>query len=406
MLFKTRRVAIVLALATAFALMLGSAQLPQGKAYADSSLRLGDEGQAVKELQQLLKKHDCYDFDEITGYYGTVTENGVRKFQAQNGLKVDGVAGEDTIKKLKESKATTLKNPNSLCLGMKGDKVKEVQRRLKELGLYTESQITGYYGPITEKAVKAFQEASGMTADGIVGDKTRTALNTKYNSSTMIPGMKGENVKKLQTRLKALGYFIGTVSDLYGQLTEKAVTYFQKLNGLKQDGICGSTTYKAVFAKNAKTEKEARRKPTAPKPTPTPKYTDTPGQSAAGQEKGQAIVAEVKKHLGKRYVYGGNGPNTFDCTGLTCYVYKKFGVSLPRSAKNQGMTNYGIKITDRKKLMPGDLVFFRKGGAATHHAGIYIGAGNFIHAPYTGTVVRVGSITKARDFAWGRRVFK
>ena len=404
MLFKTRSTAILLALATAFALLLGSAQLPQGKAYADSSLRLGDEGQAVKELQQLLKKHDCYEFDEITGYYGTVTENGVRKFQTQNGLKVDGIAGEDTIKKLKERKSSTLKNPNSLCLGMKGDKVKEVQRRLKELGLYTESVITGYYGPVTEKAVKAFQEASGMTADGIVGDKTRAALNAKYNSSTMIPGMMGESVKKLQARLKTLGYFTGTPSGLYGQLTEKAVTYFQKLNGLKQDGICGSGTYKAVFAKNAKSEKEARRKPVEPKPTP--KYTDTPGQSAAGQEKGQAIVAEAKKHIGKRYVYGGNGPNVFDCTGLTCFVYKKFGISLPRSAKNQGMTNYGIKITDRKKLMPGDLVFFRKGTAATHHAGIYIGDGNFIHAPYTGTVIRISSVLTARDFAWGRRVFK
>ncbi len=404
MLFKTRRVAMLLVLATAFALLVGNAQLPQGKAYADGSLRLGDEGQAVKELQQLLKKHDCYDFDEITGYFGTVTENGVRKFQAQNGLKVDGIAGADTVKKLKERKVAP-KNPNSLCLGMKGDKVKEVQKRLKELGLYTESEITGYYGPITEKAVRAFQEASGMTADGIVGDKTRAALNTKYNSSTMIPGMKGDNVKKLQTRLKALGYFSSNVTGLYGQVTEKAVTYFQKLNGLKQDGICGSATYKAVFAKNAKTEKEARRSPAKP-PAATPTYTDTPGQSAAGQEKGQAIVAEVKKHLGKRYVYGGNGPSVFDCTGLTCFVYKKFGVSLPRSAKNQGMTNYGIKITDRKKLMPGDLVFFRKGGAATHHAGIYIGDGNFIHAPYTGTVVRVNSVLTARDFAWGRRVFK
>lgn len=402
MLFKTRRMAVLLAFATAFAMLLGSAQLPQGKAYADGSLRRGDEGQAVKELQQLLKQHDCYDFDEITGYYGAATEDGVRKFQTQNGLTVDGIAGESTLKKLREPKPTKLKNPNSLCLGMKGDKVKAVQKRLKELGLYTESEITGYYGPITEKAVKAFQEAVGMKADGIVGDKTRAALDTKYNSNTMVPGMKGENVKKLQTRLKSLGYFTGTVTNLYGQLTEKAVKYFQKLNGLKQDGICGSATYKAVFDKNAKSEKDARRNPAEPKPT----YTDTPGQSAAGQEKGQAIVAEVKKHLGKKYVYGGNGPNTFDCTGLTCYVYKKFGVTLPRSAKNQGMTNYGIKITDRKKLMPGDLVFFRKGGAATHHAGIYIGDGNFIHAPYTGTVVRINSVLTARDFAWGRRVFK
>lgn len=397
---KIKRLAAVLAATLSITVLLGNPAFIGNVAMADNTLRPGDKGQAVIDLQKLLKSHNCYDFGEFTGFYGTTTEAGVRKFQALNGLTVDGVAGGETIDKLKTK--TVPKNPDSLCLGMKGDKVEEIQKRLKELGLYTESEITGYFGTVTEKAVKAFQEAVGIKADGIVGKSTKAAMNAKFQSTTMIPGMKGDGVKKLQDRLKALGYYTGPITSLYGQMTEQAVTYFQKLNGLDQDGVCGKTTYNAVFAKNAKTEKDARRKPTPPKP----KYTDTPDQSADGQAKGQAIVDYAKSFLGKRYVYGTSGPNTFDCTGLTCYVYKHYGVTLPRSAKNQGMTNYGIKITSRSKLMPGDLVFFKTASGPTHHAGIYVGGGNFIHAPYTGTVVRINSIITARDFAWGRRVFK
>jgi peptidoglycan hydrolase-like protein with peptidoglycan-binding domain len=386
----------------AVAAILGSAALPGGAALADGSLRRGDKSDAVVELQKLLKEHDCFDFNEFTGYFGVSTEAGVRKFQAQNGLTVDGVAGGGTIAKLKESKDIKLKDPDSLCLGMSGAKVENIQERLKDLGLYTEPEVTGYFGPATEEAVIAFQQASGMKADGVVGKGTLTALFAQFKSSTLIPGMKGDAVKE---RLKSLGYYAGPVTCLYGQITQNAVTYYQKLNGLAQDGICGKATYNSVFSKNARTEKEARRDP-KPAPTPKPKYTDAPGQSANGQEMGQAIVDCAKLQLGKKYVYGTEGPNTFDCTGLTCYVYRHFGVTLPRSAKSQGSTDYGIKILSKSKLMPGDLVFFKHSDGVIGHAGIYVGDGNFIHAPYTGTVVRINSILTARDFAWGRRVFK
>jgi peptidoglycan hydrolase-like protein with peptidoglycan-binding domain len=400
---KMRCLRVIAALSLAAALLAGSI-VPCGIALADGSLRRGDKGTAVKDLQKLLDEHDCYDFDEYTGYYGAVTEAGVRKFQTLNGLKVDGVAGSATMAKLKQTKDIKLKNPDSLCLGMSGQKVTEVQNRLMDLGLYTEPEATGYFGPATEKAVKAFQEASGMTVDGIVGTKTKSELFKQFQSTTMMPGMKGDNVKKLQQRLKDLGYYTYSVTGFYGQITEKAVTYFQKLNGLLQDGICGKNTYNAVFDKNARTEKDARRDP-KPEVTPKPAYTNTPGQSASGQAKGQAIVDYAKLQLGKKYVYGTAGPNTFDCTGLTCYVYKHFGVSLPRSAYDQGNTDYGVKITSKSKLMPGDLVFFKHSDGKIGHAGIYVGGGNYIHAPQTGDVVKISSITSNNKFVFGRRVF-
>ncbi len=372
-------------------------------------LQRGDKGDAVKELQQLLKKHDCYDFDEITGYFGNATEAGVRKFQSQYGLTVDGIAGSETLSKLKSAKDSgrTL-NPDSLARGMKGDKVKEVQQRLKQLGLFNEPTITGFFGPKTEAAVKDFQESAGMKVDGIVGKKTREKLMAARSSTSLVPGMRSDDVSKLQQRLKDLGYFKGSVTGLYGRITEDSVQSFQKLNGLVVDGIAGKKTRAAIMDKNARKYGTAKRDPKPSKPSSDkPKYQDTPGQSAKGQEKGQAIVEYAKQFIGVPYVYGANGPNSFDCTGLTCYVYKHFGVSLPRSARNQGYSDYGIKITDKSKLMPGDLVFFKHSNGIIGHAGIYVGDGNYIHAPNTGSRVRINSLIKrSSSFAFGRRVFK
>jgi peptidoglycan hydrolase-like protein with peptidoglycan-binding domain len=391
--------------------LLGSSILFPTTALADDSLRRGDKGSEVEALQKLLKQHDCYDFDDITGYFGSVTEDGVRKFQTQNGITVDGVAGSDTMDKLKSTNNKPL-NPDSLCLGMSGSKVEDIQKRLQQLGLYTEPEITGFFGPITEKAVKAFQQASGMTADGIVGKVTKAAMFASYKSTTIIPGMKGDSVTKLQNRLKALGYFDGTVSSLYSQVTQKAVQYFQKLNGLDQDGICGKTTYNAIFDKNAKTEKAARRTQDNPDPVqtstpkPTASSTSVPGQSAHGQEISKAIVAYAKQQIGKPYVWGAEGPNSFDCSGLTWYVYKHFGVSIPRGSTAQGNMNYGIKILSASKLLPGDLVFFHGNNGVIGHAAIYLGNNTILEAPYSGANVRIRSFSPTGHWSWGRRIFQ
>jgi cell wall-associated NlpC family hydrolase len=234
-------------------------------------------------------------------------------------------------------------------------------------------------------------------------------LFVQFKSSTLIPGTKGDAVETMQKRLKTLGYYTGPITGLYGQITQNAVTYFQKLNGLDQDGICGKATYNAIFDKNAKLEKDARRgakdKPGGtPKPTAT--YKDVPGQSAEGQEQGQAVVAYTKLQLGKPYVYGAEGPNSFDCSGLTWFVYKHFGVTIPRGSTAQGTASYGIKITSQSKLLPGDLVFFHGSNGVIGHAALYIGKGQVIEAPYTGADVRTRDLSNMRNWSWGRRVFK
>jgi cell wall-associated NlpC family hydrolase len=89
--------------------------------------------------------------------------------------------------------------------------------------------------------------------------------------------------------------------------------------------------------------------------------------------------------LGTPYVWGGGAPGGFDCSGLVSWAYAQVGVSLPHSTYAQ--YNMGVAVS-KDQLQPGDLVFFDGLG----HVGLYIGGGQFVHAPHTGDVVKISSL--------------
>ena len=151
-------------------------------ALADT-LRYGDKGTEVKELQTRLKELGYYT-RTIDGVYGSGTYKAIKAFQERNGLTVDGVTGTATLKLLNSSSARGATDENvdttedgTLRVGSKGEAVKAVQRRLKELGYYKNS-IDGSYGNVTAAAVKAFQTKNGLTADGVCGPDTLEKLNS------------------------------------------------------------------------------------------------------------------------------------------------------------------------------------------------------------------------------------
>ena len=98
------------------------------------------------------------------------------------------------------------------------------------------------------------------------------------------------------------------------------------------------------------------------------------------------LVAIAKRYLGARYVWGAEGPNTFDCSGFTTYVYRQVGVLLPRMSRDQIRAGQRVSRAD---LQPGDLVFF---GSPIHHVGTYVGGGIMINSPRTGDVVKVSPL--------------
>ena len=219
----------------------------------DDSLRMGDSGSAVKDLQTKLKKLGYYD-GTVDSTFGSGTYAAVKAFQKKYNLTADGVAGSETLKKLDSAykNADSDKDDDSLRKGATGSAVKDLQTKLKKLGFYN-AYVDGSYGDTTVAAVKAFQKKYNLTADGVAGSETLKKLDTAYKNAdsdkdddSLRKGATGSAVKDLQTKLKKLGFYNAYVDGSYGDTTVAAVKAFQKKHNLTADGVAGSETLKKL----------------------------------------------------------------------------------------------------------------------------------------------------------------
>ncbi len=272
----------------------------------------GDTGTAVRALQSALIELGFLS-GEVDGKFGSGTENALKAFQETNEYPVTGMAdanlqaflyeGKPKNSQGKATEVMTLSPlPGAIIrLNNMGDAVVTVQTRLKELGYY-DGEITGTYDKDTQSAVKAFQKANDLTADGAVGTETKNKLNSvdvlpsgvtasptpsptptpaptyTIPESTVRSGSSGDDAKLVQSRLKELGYYTGKVDGKFGSGSVKALEAFQETNGLEADGIAGKDTYNVLFSVTALKEGTTPT-PTpspTPKPTPTPAPTPTP----------------------------------------------------------------------------------------------------------------------------------
>jgi peptidoglycan DL-endopeptidase CwlO len=256
-------------------------------------------------------------------------------------------------------------------------------------------RVDGVFGHTTLDAVKRFQRAHGLLVDGQVGRHTRAALLAEDRGRTgelvLRFGSHGRQVAALQRRLE-----IPADGD-FGPITLAAVEAFQRTHGLVVDGQAGPHTLSAL-----------RRVGHWPAPRDTRGASHrSHGQSqhrahrsgrhhrshgpahhrpGATSSVGERAVRVAEGYIGVPYVWGGESPSGFDCSGLVQYVYGRVGVSLPRTSYEQYRA--GRRVA-RSELRPGDLVFFDGAG----HVGIYAGGGRFIHAPQTGTSVQFGTLS-------------
>ena len=217
------------------------------------SLRMGDSGSAVKDLQTKLKKLGYYS-GTVDSTFGSGTYAAVKAFQKKYNLTADGVAGSETLKKLDSAykNADSDKDDDSLRKGATGSAVKDLQTKLKKLGFYN-AYVDGSYGDTTVAAVKAFQKKYNLTADGVAGSETLKKLDSAYKNAdsdkddgSLRKGATGSAVKNLQTKLKKLGFYNASIDGDYGDTTVAAVKAFQKKYNLTADGVAGSETLKKL----------------------------------------------------------------------------------------------------------------------------------------------------------------
>lgn len=252
----------------------------------DYYLQMGASGQKVRTLQNRLIQLGWLG-GKATGTFDEATEAAVRAFQKKTkGLWEDGVAGPDTLRALYSDGAArasgvAASTGETLERGSEGSEVRSLQKRLKDLG-YLSGTVDGSFGVATEAAVLAFQQRNGLTADGKAGTATLNRLygedairnggspvdtTTQVNTTarggadtsdisstgyvTLEEGSQGEGVRRLQERLKKLGYYNGSVDGSFGEGTAAAVMAFQLRNNLTVDGKAGPATQRALFGGTA-----------------------------------------------------------------------------------------------------------------------------------------------------------
>jgi peptidoglycan hydrolase-like protein with peptidoglycan-binding domain len=214
-----------------------------------------------------------------------------------------------------------------LRLGSRGPEVAAAQRALN-------IPADGVFGRQTLAAVRAFQAARGLEVDGVIGPMTRAALGT---------GVGG--VQAGETVTMALQRLLGVAADgEYGPITRAAVRRYQQARGLLVDGIAGPQTLGALGL-----------------PTDVTLGEDVPFAGAS------TVLSAMRSQLGMPYEWGGVGPSTWDCSGLTVWAFRAVGIELPRTT--YGQVGMGVPV-DRSVIQPGDLVFWDTDGSGPSHVGV------------------------------------
>ncbi len=175
---------------------------------------------------------------------------------------------------------------------------------------------------------------------------------------------------------------LAELTDLEEQAEEKSTTITKSIAA--QVNFLNKLDSKVVANINAVDTAKASQKWLA-------KYAGSKSKEGSHPE----IVSIAAQYLGVPYVWGGETPAGFDCSGIVMYCYNKIGISLPHFARSQ--YDCGTKIA-KEALMPGDLVFFGPNVEGIHHVGIYVGKGKYLHAPKTGDVVKVSNLSDRSDY--------
>ncbi len=279
-------------------------------------LSYGEKSEVVLASQQRLKELG-YLTTTPDGAYGQDTVVAVKQFQARNDQVVDGYLGPSTRIALNDPAA----RPNGMMLGEQGEAITRVQQLLNKHGYLSSSHVTGYYGEVTEQAVKNFQDRNGLSVDGQVGIQTMTKL-TSDNVRRPAPASSGGS------------------------------------SGQTGGGGTGGNSGNKKPAGNNGSQGGSSSAPKAP--------------SGSGVS---ALISAASSKIGSPYVWGAKGPNAFDCSGFVYWCLNQAGVrqSYLTSSGWRSVGRY-TKISNFNDIQAGDIVVVKG------HVGIAAGGGTVIDA--------------------------
>ena len=276
---------------------------------------IGEQSDLVKKYQQRLIDLG-YLREEADGNFGGATERAVREFQSRNDQIVDGYLGPDTREAMDSSDA----KPFGLRLGDTSESVREAQKRLIHYGYLESGLDKGYYGELTEAAVKQFQRQNGLSVDGTVGINTMTKLLSS-------------NAQKKPVSVP--------------QVTQSTNTGGSSSSGSSSSGGSSSSSSSVSIGAG--------------------------GATVSGSAGNLISIASSK--LGCPYVYGAKGPNAFDCSGFVYWCLNQAGVGQSYLTSG-GWRNPGRyqRESSLDAIQAGDIV------VVSGHVGIAAGGGTVIDA--------------------------
>ena len=185
-------------------------------------------------------------------------------------------------------------------------------------------------------------------------------------------GDRGDEVLAVQEKLSQMGFVVGSMDGVYGDVTAEAVKTMQKEKNLPVDGKITPELFKTLVGR------------------------DLPVSRGAPIATVRRLLQSSFQHIGVPYWFGGTTPRGFDCSGFTRYVFANIGVNLPRMADGQFAVGRPVSV---ERLQPGDLVFFETYEPGPSHVGIYTGNSQFISATSSRGVV----VADLFGHYWGER---
>ena len=323
--------------------------------------------------------------------------------KSKTAIKSKAVAKADKSKATDKSKAVATADK-----GKATDKPKAVAKADKGKATDKSKAVTkADKGKATDKSKAVAKADKGKATDNSKTIAKADKGKATDNSKTVAKADKGKATDKSKAvaksdKTKATDKPKTVAKSDKGKVTDKSKTIAKADKGKATDkskAVAQASRSRAPdstknLAQTDQLSSRALAKASQPQATPLPK---------GAQKSRESLLSQGRNLIGTPYRWGGTSPKGFDCSGLVHYLYSKQGIFLPRSSRDQFTALPAVE-----QPQPGDLVFFRKRGVI-NHVGIYVGDGKMLHAPQTGSHVRIESMEKPnwqRRYAGARRALK